>query len=60
MVIEKCRQCKTRQIASGIGYHLSRADLSLTCRYLPFEQSGNALLQYLSSKGSLIMTKLSF
>ncbi len=50
----------TWQIASGLGYHTSLADLSLTYRYLSFEQNGNALLQHMSIKGPLLMANFTF
>jgi hypothetical protein len=50
----------TWQISSGLGYHLSWADLSLTYRYLSFEQSSNAVLQHMSVKGPLLMANISF
>jgi hypothetical protein len=50
----------TWQIASGLGYHLSWADLSLTYRYLTFHQGSSAVLQDMSLKGPLIMATISF
>jgi hypothetical protein len=50
----------TWQIASGLGYHLSWADLSLTYRYLSFEQDSSAVLQHLSVKGPMLMVNFSF
>ena len=51
----------TWQIASGIGYHLSWADLSLTypC-YLSFEQKSSAVLQHLSVNGPMLMANFTF
>jgi hypothetical protein len=50
----------TWQIASGLGYHFNWADLSVTYRYLSFEQNSSALLQHLSIKGPMIMANFSF
>jgi hypothetical protein len=50
----------TWQIASGLGYHTSWADVSLTYRYLSFEQSSSATLQHLSVKGPMIMANFTF
>ena len=50
----------TWQIASGIGYQISWVDLSLTYRYLSFEQSNNALLQHLWVEGPLLMVDFRF
>jgi hypothetical protein len=50
----------TWQIASGLGYHFNWADLSLTYRYLSFEQNSSAVLQHLSIKGPMIMANFTF
>ena len=51
----------TWQIASGIGYQTSRVDLSLTYRYLSFEQgSNNPVVQHLWVKGPMIMAGFRF
>ena len=50
----------TWQIASGLGYHLNWADLSLTYRYLSFQQGSNAVLQNLSVKGPVLMANFTF
>ena len=49
----------TWQISSGAGYHTSWADLSLTYRYLSFEQ-GSGFLRHLSAKGPIIMATFTF
>jgi hypothetical protein len=50
----------TWQIASGLGYHTSFADVSLTYRYLSFEQSSGAVLQHRWVHGPMIMANVSF
>ena len=50
----------TWQIASGIGYQTSWADLSLTYRYLSFQQSNGAKLEHLWIKGPMIMADFRF
>jgi hypothetical protein len=50
----------TWQIASGLGYHLPWADMSLTYRYLSFEQSSGAVLQHMWIQGPSLMANLSF
>jgi len=50
----------TWQIASGLGYHLSWADLSVTYRYLSFEQSSSDVVRHLAIKGPMIMANFSF
>jgi hypothetical protein len=50
----------TWQIASGIGYHMGWGDLSVTYRYLSFEQNDSSLLQHLWVKGPLIMANFTF
>jgi hypothetical protein len=49
----------TWQIASGLGYHTSWTDLSLTWRYLSFEQS-SGFLRHLSANGPTIMANFTF
>lgn len=49
----------TWQIASGLGYHASWADVSLTYRYLSFEQN-SGVLRNLSANGPMIMFNFSF
>ncbi len=49
----------TWQIASGLGYHTSWSDLSLTWRYLSFEQN-SGLLRHLSANGPMIMANFTF
>lgn len=50
----------TWQIASGAGYHLGLADVSLTYRYLTFEQSSSSHVQNLSFKGPVIAANFAF
>jgi hypothetical protein len=50
----------TWQIASGLGYHLSWADLSLTYRYLSFEQGNSAVIQHLTIGGPMLMANFTF
>ncbi len=51
----------TWQIASGIGYQTKWADLSLTYRYLSFEQgNNNPVLQHLWVEGPMIMADFRF
>ena len=50
----------TWQISSGLGYHARWADVSLTWRYLSFEQKSAARLQNLSINGPLLMANFSF
>ena len=49
----------TWQIASGLGYHTSWTDLSLTWRYLSFEQN-SGFLRHLSANGPMIMASFTF
>jgi hypothetical protein len=49
----------TWQISSGVGYHSSWGDLSLTYRCLSFEQNSGAL-RHLVAKGPMIMANFSF
>ena len=50
----------TWQIASGLGYHLSWADLSLTYRYLSFHQGSNSVVQNMSIRGPMLMANFTF
>jgi hypothetical protein len=50
----------TWQISSGLGYHARLADVSLTYRYLSFEQSSSAMLQHIGIKGPLLMASFTF
>jgi hypothetical protein len=50
----------TWQIASGLGYHARLADVSLTYRYLSFEQNSSATLQRLAIKGPMLAVNFSF
>jgi len=50
----------TWQIASGLGYHTNWVDVSLTYRYLTFEQNGNAVLQRLTMYGPQFMATFTF
>ena len=50
----------TWQVSSGLGYHLNWGDVSLTWRYLSFEQKSSAVLQHLSINGPLLMANFSF
>jgi hypothetical protein len=50
----------TWQISSGLGYHASWTDVSLTYRYLSFEQNSGALLQHLWIQGPMIMANFTF
>jgi hypothetical protein len=50
----------TWQIASGVGYQTRWADLSLTYRYLSFEQGNSAVLQHLSIRGPIMMASFTF
>jgi hypothetical protein len=49
----------TWQIASGLGYHTSWSDLSLTWRYLLFDQD-SGFLRHLSANGPMIMASFTF
>jgi hypothetical protein len=49
----------TWQIASGLGYHTSWADLSVTYRYLAFGQD-SGILRHLSANGPMIMVNFTF
>jgi hypothetical protein len=50
----------TWQIASGVGYHTNLADLSLTYRYLSFEQGNSATIQHLAIKGPMLAVNFTF
>jgi hypothetical protein len=50
----------TWQIASGVGYHATRVDVSLTWRYLSFEQKSSAVLQHLSINGPMLAATFTF
>jgi hypothetical protein len=50
----------TWQIASGMGYQTGWAGVSLTYRYLSFEQGSSAVLEHLSIKGPMIMANFTF
>ena len=50
----------TWQISSGVGYHVGLADLSLTYRYLSFEQGSSSVVQHLSIKGPMLMANFTF
>jgi len=50
----------TWQIASGVGYHTGWGDVSLTYRYLSFEQGNDNLLQHLWIKGPMVMVNFTF
>jgi hypothetical protein len=50
----------TWQIASGLGYHTRLADLSLTYRYLSFDQGSSATLQKLTVKGPMLAVTFTF
>jgi hypothetical protein len=49
----------TWQISSGIGYHASWADLSLSYRYLTFQQ-GSGVLDHLTVRGPMLMASFPF
>jgi hypothetical protein len=50
----------TWQIASGLGYHASLADISLTYRYLSFEQGSDSVVQRLWIQGPMLMVNFAF
>ena len=50
----------TWQISSGLGYHLKWGDVSLTYRYLSFEQHSTAVLEHLNVKGPMLMVNFTF
>jgi hypothetical protein len=50
----------TWQIASGLGYQTRLAAISVTYRYLSFQQSSSAVVQHLSMGGPMIMANFTF
>ena len=50
----------TWQIASGLGYQTGWAGVSLTYRYLSFQQSSSAVVQHLWIRGPMIMANFTF
>jgi hypothetical protein len=50
----------TWQIASGLGYHAGLVDLSLTYRYLTFEQGSTDTLQKMTAKGPMLAVTFAF
>jgi hypothetical protein len=50
----------TWQISSGLGYHVGPVDLSLTYRYLSFEQSSSSVVQRLWIQGPMLMANFTF
>jgi hypothetical protein len=50
----------TWQVSSGLGYHASLADVSLTYRYLTFEQSSSSVVQRMSIQGPMLMVNFTF
>ena len=50
----------TWQISCGIGYQTPWSDVSLTYRYLSFEQGSSAAEQHLWAEGPMIMANLKF
>ncbi|MDR3472932.1 MAG: hypothetical protein P4M09_14825 [Devosia sp.] len=50
----------TWQIASGLGYHMHWGDVSLTYRYLTFEQNKDAVFQRMTVYGPMIMVNFTF
>jgi hypothetical protein len=50
----------TWQISSGLGYHAGLADVSLTYRYLSFEQGSSAVVQHLAIQGPMLMVNFTF
>jgi hypothetical protein len=50
----------TWQISSGLGYHVGPVDVSLTYRYLSFEQGSSAVVQHLDIKGPMLMANFTF
>jgi len=50
----------TWQIASGVGYQTRYADLSLTYRYLSFEQGSGSIVQNLNIRGPMIAATFRF
>ena len=50
----------TWQIASGLGYHLPWGDVSVTYRYLTFDQGNGAIVQKLSMRGPMLALNFAF
>jgi hypothetical protein len=50
----------TWQVSSGLGYHASLADVSLTYRYLSFEQGSNSVVQRIWIQGPMLMVNFAF
>jgi hypothetical protein len=50
----------TWQISSGVGYHVGPVDVSLTYRYLSFEQGDSSVVQHLDIKGPMLMANFTF
>ncbi len=50
----------TWQISSGVGYQTGWAGVSLTYRYLSFEQGSSALVQHLWIRGPMLMMNITF
>jgi hypothetical protein len=50
----------TWQIASGLGYRLGWGDVSITYRYLAFEQGSNVVVQRLAIRGPMIAVNIRF
>jgi hypothetical protein len=50
----------TWQISSGVGYHMGWGDVSLTYRYLSFQQHSTAVLENMNVKGPLLMATFTF
>jgi hypothetical protein len=50
----------TWQISSGLGYRVGPVDVSLTYRYLSFEQGSSAVVQHLDIKGPMLMANFTF
>jgi hypothetical protein len=50
----------TWQISSGLGYHAGLADVSLTYRYLSFDQGSNVVVQRLWIQGPMLMVNFTF
>jgi len=50
----------TWQISSGLGYHAGFGDVSLTYRYLSFEQSSSSVVQRLWIQGPMLMVNFTF
>lgn len=50
----------TWQIASGLGYQTGWAGVSLTYRYLSFEQGSSSLVRHLNMGGPMVMVNFTF